>query len=207
MLLAEDDLVDDYLAGALPEAHGRAFEQRLQERPELLARVSARRTLGDAMQRHGGRPAVPARGSRRAAWGLLGLAAAAAVAVAIRTPPRSEIAGPAASPTTVATTAARPRETTVIVLLAAGVRGTAVAPTAVLRAETTTVRLRRAVAPGAPSAVPVIVEDVDAHRVWSGSARRVDATLEAEVPATVLHAGDYIARFGDDETFFRVQQR
>src|SRR5829696_1423355 len=75
LVLAEDDLLDEYLDGQLPEEQRQTFEQRLGERPELAARRHARQRLTRALRRRVRAGQAP-RLRRRSV--VLGLAAAAA---------------------------------------------------------------------------------------------------------------------------------
>lgn len=221
-VLAEDDLLDEYLDGDLPEGQRRTFEERLRQRPELAARLHARRRLTHALRRRvdtGQRPRL-----RRRSVALALAAAAAAVFVTVRVNQERPMAsrdrsaaghaatGIAAPP---ASSAARPAGDPVILLLGAGgVREKSAVHTARLSAETPALRLVLPIA-ATQGAVGVVVEDVDGREIWKGPGRVVaeggEPRAEASVPGSVLAAGDYIVRYhglagGAEEVFFRVQR-
>ena len=134
LVLAEDDLIDDYLDEQLSVEDRRGFEARMQERPELVQRLEARRVLTRALRRR-------AASSGRRGWRipLLGLAAAAAVALVVYrvgqhrtspdpTPPATVVEHGAA-PATPPVRPAAPSAPVVLLLASAGVRGSSTVPT------------------------------------------------------------------------------
>jgi hypothetical protein len=208
MLAAEDELVDDYVAGALSETDRRAFEQRTSERPELARRLGARQALDGAFRLRGARD----RRARRRVLPLVAAFAAAALVVVMARAPRRppSVLVTSATPTLSPSAAPSAVSTVVLLLGGPGVRGQASVSTARLPPGTTVLRLRQAQASSAgPETRGVVLEDVDGHRLWAGRAGRPasgEPVLETDVPAEILRAGDYIARFGEVETFFRVQR-
>jgi hypothetical protein len=215
LLLAEDDLIDEYLDERLSADDLQAFEARLRERPELQARVASRRTLARALRsRQNAGRSLPRVGLARVVLALA--AVAAAVFVSVRAfqekpaAPSPEVAS-APAPAIAARPDAGISASPVMLLLGgAGVRdaGTTT-PTARITAEVPALRLRLPMA--RPIEAPVVVEDVDGKTVWKGVSRTVTddgrSYAEADVPASALPAGDYVARFGrETESVFRVQR-
>jgi hypothetical protein len=217
LLLAEDDLIDEYLDERLSADDLQAFEARLRERPELQARVASRRTLARALRsRQNAGRSLPRVGLARVVLALAAVAAAVFVSVrAFQEKPAAPSPEVASAPAPAPAIAARPdagiSASPVILLLGgAGVRdaGTTT-PTARITAEVPALRLRLPMA--RPIEAPVVVEDVDGKTVWKGVSRTVTddgrSYAEADVPASSLPAGDYVARFGrETESVFRVQR-
>jgi hypothetical protein len=211
LLLAEDDLIDDYLDERLSADERRAFEERLHVRPELQERLLARRVLTAAMRR---RRDATRRSSRWRAWVVLAAAAVLVVAwlVVSRLPtaPAPNVArtGPSDAPGTTATNAPPP-PSVVLLLGSAGIRGASAVPTVVLDDATPSLRLRRPLS-GRGREVAISVENVDGGVVFRGQARPITdggaAYLEVEIPAAALRRGDYLLRSPQDESFFRVQR-
>ena len=218
LVLAEDDLIDEYVDGRLADDERNVFEDRLRERPELRARVDARRPLCEALRRRRDGAVVTVEGRAARLGGgrvFLGLAAAAA---AVFVMVRAAQERPGAAPGRPATDARleTPRTSAppvVLVLGSGGVRDAGAVPTAKLSAQVPSLRLR--LPTGRAGALEIVSEDVDGAGVWKGAGRFTTADAgsyaEAEVPAAALPAGDYIARFsglpaGAEESFFRVQR-
>jgi hypothetical protein len=215
LLLAEDDLIDDYLDEQLSVDDRRGFEERMQERPELVRRLEARRVLTRALRRR-----AASTGRRGWRFTLLGLAAAAAVALVVYRVGQHRASPEPKPPVTVvehgtapATPPVRPADRpgpVVLLLGSAGVRGSSTVPTTTLEADAASLLLRWPLAPGASPRGEVVIEDVDRGVVFRGpGAVTGTATaphLETEVPAATLRAGDYLVRYGDDETFFRIRR-
>jgi anti-sigma factor RsiW len=227
LVLAEDDLIDEYLDGKLAEDVRRAFEARLAQHPELPARVEARRTLTRALRRKVGAARtfewdVRRLGRRRVAVGLA--AAAAAVFVTVRAmqerpltpPPTTKVARSSeASLEPPGGVIPPPSVPVVLVLGAAGLREASTVPTAILSPEIPAVRLRLPAERAERKILVVFVEDVDGGRVFTAGGRMMQdggvGYMEAEIPSSALPAGDYIAKFrglggGDREAFFRVRR-
>ena len=223
LVLAEDDLIDEYLDERLADDERRAFEARLDQRPELAARLEARRRLTRVLRRRvasrGEEWDVPRPGRRRVFLGLA--AAAAAVFVTVRAiqegpAPAALVTAPPprAASAPQADVIAPPSVPVVLILGAGGIREASTVPTVTLRPEIPALRLRLPVAAAAKT-LQAEVDDVDGGAVWRGAARVVmeggAPQAEAEVPVSALPAGDYIVRYrglpdGDEEAFFRVRR-
>lgn len=81
---AEDDLLDDYIEGALPPGDLRRFESQLRSRPELQQRLAVRRALLATLAREAAPAVVPPRpksATPRRRWFFPAFAATAALAV------------------------------------------------------------------------------------------------------------------------------
>ena len=217
VLLAEDDLIDEYLDGQLAEAERRTFEERVRERPELAVRLEGRRRLTRALRRRVAVSGVPRLGLRQKVLGVA--AAAAAVFVSVRAfqerpvAPHRGAPRPAVAAGTAAPGMSAPAPAPIVVMLGAGgVRDRSTVPTVALTAAAETVRLALPMpSPTAEAPLTAVVEDVEGHAAWSGSARAAGGQVEADVPAVALPPGDYIVRFkglpgGAEEAFFRVSR-
>jgi len=223
VVLAEDDLIDEYLDAQLEGDDRRAFEERLQDRPELAARLEARRRLTRALRRRVDADVPPRVGRRQIVLGLA--AAAAAVFVSVRAFQEKPIETPRTSlptrPSAVARLETAPpagaspatAEVMVLLLGAGGVRDKSSVPS--VKRPSSAPALRLVLNVGAPSgrALEVVLEDVDGATVWKGTGQVVTKgpapQAQADVPVSVLAPGDYIVRFkglpgGEDEAFFRV---
>jgi hypothetical protein len=223
VVLAEDDLIDEYLDGELPEESRHVFEARLQERPELMARLDARRRLTRALRRRIDSREIPRVGGRQIFLGLA--AAAAALFVSVRAfqerpaAPSRNVSGPSVATGIAAPRAsgdaAAPAAPIVLLLGAGGVREKSTVPTVTLVPSASALRLVFPVPATPERALDVRIEDVDRGEVWKGAGRVTRdgsrAQAETDVPLSVLAPGDYIVRYrglpgGDEEAFFRVRR-
>jgi hypothetical protein len=223
VVLAEDDLIDEYLDGELPEESRRVFEGRLQQRPELAARLDARRRLTRALRRRVDSREIPRVGTRQIVLGLAAVAAALYVSVrAFEERPAAPLRSPAGPG--VATGIAAPRASgesaaasapIVLLLGTGGVREKSTVPTVTLQIPASTLRLRLPARAISALALDVVIEDVDRGEAWKGSGTTTTeggrTYAETDVPVSVLVPGDYIVRYrglpgGDEEAFFRVRR-
>jgi hypothetical protein len=218
---AEDDLIDDYVAGRLERSEAAAFEARYLSSPPLRQRVEAARALRLARPPAGASAPV----TRRVRWlGPLAIAAGIAIAVVAAVAIlRSRAPQPTAAPPSMAgapTPAPGAGETGVPspgpsgspsatplagrrVLLALSptlLRGEAGgAAEARIPPRTDFVVLRLQLQPSeVRDATPLqaSVETVEGTRVWNGAAQQVpereNLAAEVAVPAARLPAGDYL---------------
>jgi hypothetical protein len=221
VVLAEDDLIDEYLDGELPDDSRRVFEGRLQERPELMARLDARRRLTRALRRRVDSREIPRVGTRQIILGLAAAAAALFVSVRAfqdrpaaphRVPVGPSVASGIAAPRASGETTA-PSAPMVLLLGAGGVREKSSVPTVTIEPPASVLRLALPVRATSVRTLDVVIEDVDRGEVWKGPGRvTMDGSrAETDVPVSELAPGDYIVRFrglpgGDEEAFFRVQR-
>lgn len=203
-----DELIRDYLAGALPPDDRARFERFFMASPRRRERVEFLSELGRAIDRVAPLPAsaTSAPVGRRTGEASPRLANTLAVAAALllaaavlvflsrspAEPRRAHDPGPAASPVPTAAPSASPRpsDPRQPVLLAA--RGAEPTPVVVART-TRAVRLRVPLAEIAAPSYAVVVKDASGAVRWRSDdvAPASAVALDVSVPAEALPAGDY----------------
>jgi hypothetical protein len=233
---AEDDLIEDYLAGRLSPAERERFERVYLSVPRHRVRVETIRRLAERAAREGG--GAPPHKASLASYGTwLALAASLVLAVAVGVwflaPGAEPVPQSAAGPETPAPAAPAPPSepvsappaprTFAVTLSPAAVRSAADTPAVVIPDDVTAVALHFESDGDMPPLAPesVRIETVAGDAVWQGQASGDDlppgAVARAAVPADRILPDDYIViLYGADERgverewqryFLRVRDR